>query len=164
MRLPSFRWLALPALLLTILLLSAGRPALALGPPTAASPWLSDLSAAQQQAKASGRPVLAVFSGSDWCKPCMIFEQEVFSQPAFAAYAKEKLVLAHFDFPRLRKNQLPAAQVKLNEAAAAQLNREGDFPLAVLISPEGKVLAKTGYVAGGPTAFEAYLKTMLPAL
>ena len=126
--------------------------------------WLRDLDAAKAAAKAANRPILAVFSGSDWCKPCIMYEQEVFAKPEFVAYAKDKLVLAHFDFPRLKKNQPTAAQLKLNEAAAAQLNREGDFPLAVIISPEGKVLAKTGYIAGGPAAFEAYLKKVVPTL
>ena len=126
--------------------------------------WLSDLSAAQAQAKATNRPILAVFSGSDWCKPCIMYEQEVFAQPEFTAYASGRLVLAHFDFPRQKRNQPTAAQLKLNEAAAAQLNREGDFPLAVLIAPDGKVLAKTGYIAGGPAAFEAYLKKVVPTL
>ncbi|MBH8558196.1 thioredoxin family protein [Hymenobacter negativus] len=126
--------------------------------------WISDLGAAQAQAKATNRPIVAVFSGSDWCKPCIIYEQEVFAKPEFMAYAKDKLVLAHFDFPRLKKNQPTAAQLKLNEAAAAQLNKEGDFPLAVVIAPDGKVLAKTGYIAGGPAAFEAYLKKVVPTL
>ena len=126
--------------------------------------WLTDLETAKAAAKAANRPLLAVFSGSDWCKPCIMFEQEVFSKPEFMSYAKDKLVLAHFDFPRMKKNQLPAAQQKLNDAAAAQINREGDFPLAVLVSPEGKVLAKTGYIAGGPAAFEAYLKKAVPTL
>ncbi|GAB3851153.1 hypothetical protein GCM10028822_17510 [Hymenobacter terrigena] len=126
--------------------------------------WISDLDAAQAQAKATNRPIVAVFSGSDWCKPCIMYEQEVFAKPEFMTYAKDKLVLAHFDFPRLKKNQPTAAQLKLNEAAAAQLNKEGDFPLAVVIAPDGKVLAKTGYIAGGPAAFEAYLKKVVPTL
>ena len=126
--------------------------------------WLSDLGAAQAQARATNRPVLAVFSGSDWCKPCIMYEQEVFAKPEFTAFATGRLVLAHFDFPRLKRNQPTAAQLKLNEAAAAQLNREGDFPLAVIIAPDGQVLAKTGYIAGGPAAFEAYLKKVIPAL
>lgn len=126
--------------------------------------WISDLGAAQAQAKATNRPILAVFSGSDWCKPCIMYQQEVFAKPEFTAYAKDKLVLAHFDFPRMKKNQPTAAQLKLNEAAAAQLNKEGDFPLAVVIAPDGKVLAKTGYIAGGPAAFEAYLKKVVPTL
>ena len=129
-----------------------------------AAVWLSDLGAAQAQAKATNRPIVAVFSGSDWCKPCVTYEQEVFAKPEFAAYAKDRLVLVHFDFPRQKRNQPAAAQLKLNEAAKAQLNREGDFPLAVIVSPEGKVLAKTGYIAGGPAAFEAYLKKVVPTL
>ncbi len=154
-------------------LVSAPQVVLAAAPTAAAVPtakaeapagWLTDLGAAQAQAKATNRPILAVFSGSDWCKPCIMYEQEVFAKPEFTAYAKDKLVLAHFDFPRLKKNQPTAAQLKLNEAAAAQLNREGDFPLAVLIAPDGKVLAKTGYIAGGPSAFQAYLKKAVPTL
>lgn len=148
-----------------------GRPVLAVAPLASApqvvvpaAGWFSDLGAAQALAKTSNRPIVAVFSGSDWCKPCVTFEQEVFSQPAFAAYAKGRLVLAHFDYPRLPQHQLPAAQNKLNDAAKAQLNREGDFPLAVIVAPDGRVLAKTGYIAGGPAAFEAYLKTVLPTL
>ena len=143
-------------------------PALPVAPATTAAEaptgWLTDLDAAKAAAKAANRPILAVFSGSDWCKPCIMYEQEVFSKPEFTAYAKDKLVLAHFDFPRMKKNQLPAVQQKMNEAAAAQLNREGDFPLAVVIAPDGKVLAKTGYIAGGPAAFEAYLKKVVPTL
>ncbi len=126
--------------------------------------WLTDLGKAQAQAKATNRPILAVFSGSDWCKPCIVYEQEVFAKPEFADYAKDRLILARFDFPRQKRNQPSAAQLKLNETAAAQLNREGDFPLAVVIAPDGKVLAKTGYIAGGPAAFEVYLKKIVPTL
>jgi uncharacterized protein YyaL (SSP411 family) len=123
--------------------------------------WNTDLSGALQQAKATNKPVLAVFSGSDWCKPCIMLKQEVFDQPEFAQYAKDKLVLARFDFPRSKKNKLPVTQTKLNEQAAAQLNQEGAFPLVVLLSPEGKVLAKTGYRPGGPVAYDAYLTQLL---
>lgn len=135
-------------------------------PAAASSPasWLADLDAAKAQAKATNRPILAVFSGSDWCKPCVVYEQEVFAKPEFLAYAQDKLVLAHFDFPRQKRNQPAAAQLKLNETAAAQLNREGDFPLAVVLSPGGRVLAKTGYIAGGPAAFQAYLQQVVPTL
>ncbi|RYU81255.1 thioredoxin family protein [Hymenobacter persicinus] len=128
---------------------------------TAPLAWNSDLTAALQQAKTVNKPVLAVFSGSDWCKPCIMLKQEVFDQPEFAQFAKDRFVLARFDFPRGKKNKLPAAQLKVNEQAAAQLNKEGSFPLVVLLSPEGKVLAKTGYRPGGPTAYDAYLTQLL---
>lgn len=123
--------------------------------------WNTDLASALQQAKANNKPVLAVFSGSDWCKPCIMLQREVFDQPEFAQYAKDRLVLARFDFPRSKKNKLPASQIKLNEQAAAQLNQEGAFPLVVLLSPAGKVLAKTGYRPGGPATYDAYLTQLL---
>jgi uncharacterized protein YyaL (SSP411 family) len=123
--------------------------------------WNSSLAAALQQAQATQRPVLAVFSGSDWCKPCMMLKQEVFDQPEFVQFAKDRFVLARFDFPRNKKNRLPDAQTKLNEEAAAKLNKEGEFPRVVLISPTGQVLARTGYRPGGPTAYDAYLEQLL---
>lgn len=130
--------------------------------PAAAGPaWVSSLPAALAQAKASQRPVLAVFSGSDWCKPCMMLKQEVFDQPEFASFAQDKFVLARFDFPRNKKNRLDAPQTKLNEDAAAQLNKEGAFPAVVLLSPEGKILARTGYRPGGAAAYDAYLTQLL---
>jgi uncharacterized protein YyaL (SSP411 family) len=123
--------------------------------------WNSSLAAALQQAQATQRPVLAVFSGSDWCKPCMMLKQEVFDQPEFVQFAKDRFVLARFDFPRNKKNRLPDAQTKLNEEAAAKLNKEGEFPRVVLISPTGQVLAHTGYRPGGATAYDAYLEQLL---
>jgi uncharacterized protein YyaL (SSP411 family) len=144
-------------ILLILLLFQSMLSARAQAP--AASPVsYPSLSAALQQAKATNHPVLAVFSGSDWCKPCMMLQQEVFDQPEFQHYAQDKLVLARFDFPRGRKNRLSSEQTKLNEEAAAQLNTEGTFPLVLLLSPEGKVLARTGYRAGGAAAFTAFLQ------
>jgi len=128
--------------------------------PTAVS-WNTDLAAAMQQAKTTNRPVMAVFSGSDWCKPCIMLKQEVLDKAEFEQFAQSNLVLARFDFPRSKKNKLSAEQTKQNEQAAAQLNKEGAFPLVVLLSPQGKVLAKTGYRPGGPAAYTDYLKTLL---
>ncbi len=153
----AFRAVVRPLTLTLFGLLAAGRA----GAQQPAPAWTSDLTAALAQAKASQKPVLIVFSGSDWCKPCIMLKQEVFDQPEFAQYAKDKFVLARFDFPRNKKNRLPAAQTKLNEQAAAQLNREGAFPAVVLLSPTGQVLARSGYRPGGVGAFDTYLSQVL---
>ncbi|MFD1875291.1 thioredoxin family protein [Hymenobacter bucti] len=129
---------------------------------TAPAPaWNTSLPEALAQAKASQKPVLAVFSGSDWCKPCMQLKQEVFDQPEFASFAQDRFVLARFDFPRNKKNRLAPAQTKLSEEAAAQLNKEGAFPAVVLLSPEGRILGRTGYRPGGAAAYDAYLTQLL---
>ena len=148
----------------SIALVAAWRSTAAAAQTAPATPaWHNSLPEALAQAQASQKPVLAVFSGSDWCKPCMMLKQEVFDQPEFARFAQDKLVLARFDFPRNKKHQFSAEQTKLNEQAAAQLNAGGEFPLVVVLSPTGKVLARSGYRAGGAASYEAYLQPYLSA-
>jgi thioredoxin-related protein len=91
-------------------------------------------------AKDSGKNVLIVFSGSDWCIPCIKMEKQVFLSNAFKEYAREHLVVVHADFPRLKKNQLPKEQQTTNEALADKYNSRGSFPMTVLTDPNGTVL------------------------
>jgi hypothetical protein len=49
-------------------------------------------------------------------------------------------VLLNADFPRLKKNQLPVAQQKINESLAEEFNNKGVFPLTLLVSSEGKLI------------------------
>ena len=39
--------------------------------------WLTDYSAALAAAEETGRPVLTVFTGSDWCQHCRTLERNV---------------------------------------------------------------------------------------
>lgn len=152
---------SLPFLALAFSLLLAAPNAAQAQAPAAGATWHTSLPAAKEQARATGRPLLAVFSGSDWCKPCIMLQEEILAKPEFEAFAKDKLVLAHFDFPRSRKNQLSPELTKSNDEAARELNRNGDFPLVIIISPEGKVLGRTEYKPGGPAPFIAWLQPLL---
>lgn len=124
--------------------------------------WLKDFDKAKEIAAKEHRPILMSFAGSDWCKPCIKLTREVFETPEFQDYAKDHLVLLLLDFPRLKKNALPKEQVKHNEKMAEKYNHDGSFPLVVLVDAEGKVIDKTGYQAGGPDNFIAYLNKTLP--
>ena len=46
----------------------------------AAEGWLTDFEEAKKQAAEKNLPILADFSGSDWCGWCIRLDQEVFSQ------------------------------------------------------------------------------------
>ena len=97
-------------------------------------------------AKDSGKNVLIVFSGSDWCIPCIKMEKQVFLSDKFKEYAREHLVIVHADFPRLKKNQLPKEQQTSNEVLADKYNSQGSFPLTVLTDPNGTVIKEwAGY-------------------
>src|SRR5688572_31835841 len=41
--------------------------------------WLTDIEAAKKKAAAENKPILALFTGSDWCPACIKWEKEVFS-------------------------------------------------------------------------------------
>lgn len=117
--------------------------------------WLTSIDEAKVLAKEEGKPILISFAGSDWCKPCIKLTKEVFDTPQFESYSQDNLVLLLADFPRLKKNKLPIDQTRHNERLAAKYNRQGIFPLVVVISEKGELLGKIGYEAGGA---EGYIK------
>lgn len=122
--------------------------------------WNENFNEAQQLAKTSHKQILINFSGSDWCGPCIRLRKEILESEVFEAYAKENLILVRADFPRQKKNQLPAAQVKQNEALAEKYNPEGKFPYTLLVDENGKVLKSwDGYPNEAPEKFVQEIKS-----
>src|ERR1044071_1571360 len=102
--------------------------------------WETDFTKAQQSAQSEHKFILVNFSGSDWCGPCIRMHKEIFDNSSFTQYATDHLVLVNADFPRLKKHELPKDQQKKNDELADKYNRNGIFPLTVLLSADGKVL------------------------
>lgn len=102
--------------------------------------WENNFDKALEEAKTAHKYVLLNFSGSDWCGPCIKLHNEYFGTEAFKEFSAEKLVLVNADFPRQKKNQLSKELQKQNDHLADLYNANGNFPLTVLLSPEGKVL------------------------
>jgi thioredoxin-related protein len=111
------------------------------------SDWLTDFSAAKKKAKEENKPILMLFTGSDWCPICVKWEKEAFTQVEFENYAKTNLVLVLVDFPE--KKKLPKAQAKANDALLDKYKVE-EYPTAVLVNAKGKKLAAYTYIEGGP--------------
>lgn len=124
---------------------------LAAVPLKASDLWSTDYAASTAQAAAEKKPILLEFTGSDWCLPCMKQNKDVFEQPAFGEFAKDKLVLVKLDFPRSKPQ---AAETKeRNQQLAAQYKVQG-FPTVILLGPDGKELAReVGYGGGGVPGF-----------
>lgn len=101
-----------------------------------ARPVFSPASAA---ADSSDRPVLLVFSGSDWCQPCIRFEKQVLSDAAFRQFAETRLDVVKADFPQRKK--LPPEIIRENERLAERYNPEGGFPHVVLLRADRSVWA-----------------------
>ncbi len=123
--------------------------------------WLNDLKQAKQIAQQEHKYILLNFSGSDWCGPCIRMHQEVFNTDEFQRVADKKLVMVNADFPRLKKNQLPSAQQKINDDLAEQYNTKGLFPFTLLLDENGKVI-KTweGFYANGSQEFSQLINQL----
>lgn len=119
--------------------------------------WLTDLPKAQAQAKTEKKLVMLDFTGSDWCGWCIKLNNEVFSKPEFAEYAKKNLVCVEVDFPN--KKKLSAQQVAANDALAKKYDIKG-YPTIIVLDGEGKKVGELGYMKGGPAAFIAELNKL----
>lgn len=86
-------------------------------------------------------PVLLIFSGSDWCKPCIKLKKEVIDTPVFQDYAKSKLQIQVVDFPYKKGNKLSKERQAENNALAEQYNPEGLLPNMVLVQSDGELIA-----------------------
>ena len=113
-------------------------------------------------AKAENKPVFLVFSGSDWCLPCIKFEKEILNNLEFEEFAKNELIILKADFPQ-RKEQ-DKALVKQNEALAEEYNPQGYFPHLVLLDNKRVVLTRFNYfnqnVSDFILEFVPYIETL----
>ena len=63
------------------------------------------------------------------------------------------------DFPRKSKNALPKEQQEANAKLAEAYNKNGIFPLVVVLDANGRVLGKTSYKKMSPDEYIALLES-----
>ena len=97
--------------------------------------WIDNLTAAVGKAKADKKPILALFTGSDWCPPCQNLEKNILLQPSFKDFAKKHLVTLFLDFPRDAK--LDDGVKQQNDALAKKFSVEA-YPTILILSADGE--------------------------
>lgn len=110
-----------------------------------AQEWQTDFKDAKDLAKSGDKTIILVFQGSDWCAPCIKLDRQIWSSEEFKNYSSDHFVLLLADFPRKKQNKLTVEQQEKNEELAETYNRNGYFPLVVVLDKDGKVLGQTGY-------------------
>lgn len=120
--------------------------------------WYVNVQKANVESAKTGKPILANFTGSDWCGWCMKLRREVFDTPEFQEWAKKNVVLLELDYPR--KKVVPEDIKKQNADLQRAFSIQGYptlwiFTLSntdqgqVTINPYGKL----SYIPGGPQAW-----------
>ena len=107
--------------------------------------YFSDKDAAIAYATANECPIMMVFGGSDWCKPCKKLKVEILDNLDFQEKTLGKIAILYLDFPAKKKNQLSEKQKKHNEELAAKFNQSGSFPKIILADKELKKIDEISY-------------------
>lgn len=119
--------------------------------------WLINYEDALAKAKAENKPILIDFTGSDWCGWCVKLDKETFSKSEFQDFARDHLILLELDFPQSKDQD--ASIKEQNSKLKNQYGVQG-FPTLVLLSPQGKELARNpGFLPGGPGAIIDWVKS-----
>ena len=113
----------------------------------------SNFEQAKEIATKEGKNIVLVFSGSDWCAPCMKLEKNIWNSEEFKAEAQQNWIIYKADFPKKKANQLSEELTQQNKQLAEKYNKGGSFPLVVLLDSSGKVLGMTGFKNSSPQEY-----------
>lgn len=130
------------------------------GPALASDRWLRNYDEAMAAAERTGRPVLTIFTGSDWCPHCVTLEKKVLDSQHFLSWAENRVVLLMIDLP-----QQGISQEERNVRSRVCIKYGvRTFPNTVLIAPDGaKIMGQSGYHGQTPEAWLASLEKHVPA-
>lgn len=130
------------------------------GAARASDRWLTSYETALETAQKTGRPVLTIFTGSDWCPHCRTLEDNVLATETFLDWADERVVLLMIDLPQQGISQA----VRSERSQVCIKYGVRTFPSALLIDPEGKKLAlQTGYTGQPASTWIAHFASHVPA-
>ena len=119
---------------------------------------MTDYKAALSLSKKTGKPILADFTGSDWCGWCIKLHKEVFDKPEFMSWAKKNVILLELDYP----NQKPqTAAIKKQNAELAKKYAIQGYPTILFLNHKGDKLGEYGYAEGGPAKWTKAAEAML---
>lgn len=108
--------------------------------------WLTDWEKARRYSSATGKPILANFTGSDWCPYCLRLKESVFDSQLFLEWSADNVILFEADFPR--KKELPAELRKQNDDLVTEFGVAG-YPAVLFVTGGGDVLGRSGYLPNG---------------
>ncbi len=111
--------------------------------------WAKSYTDAVALSQSTSKPIVILFTGTNWCPACMKLEREVISNPEFAQAVGQKFVFLKAEFPAYSEDSMTSSPYK------ALLDRYGvdAFPTMVVVNANGQLLFKVNYRSGGVRAY-----------
>ncbi len=116
--------------------------------------WMVSIEKAQAVSKESGKPIMANFTGSDWCGWCKRLTANVFSKPEFKKWAEDNVVLLELDFPR--RTKLPQ-EIQAQNSSLQRAFRVSGYPTVWVFYLQEN--AETGQMDINPLGRTGYKNT-----
>jgi len=132
---------------------------MAMAPAAFSQDW-KNFEEAKNLAAKENKNIILVFSGSDWCAPCIKLDKSIWQSEDFKSEAKKEWVLVKADFPKKKGHELPATLQEQNKSLAEKYNKDGFFPLVVVLDKNGKAIGKTGFKNVSPKEYIALLHSL----
>ena len=121
--------------------------------------WMTNYEEATKAAKASSKPLLLFFTGSDWCGWCNKLEEESLGSADFSNAVADKFVFVKLDFPLYSPQD---QQLKNKNKQLQQKFGVRSFPTIVLYDvQQNQQIGTTGYRPGGGKQYADYLQKMV---
>mgnify|MGYP006281549091 CR=1 FL=1 len=122
--------------------------------------WHTSFDQAMAEAESTGKPVLAVFTGSDWCPHCRTLENNVLATPTFREWAEGKVILLVIDLPQ--QGITEAVRVERSKVCIRYGVR--NFPAVLMLGPDGSKLGeKRGYQNQSAASWVTDMAQYLPS-
>ncbi len=104
--------------------------------------WFESYENAHRESLRTGKPILAAFTGSDWCGPCISLKKQVFDSPEFQTWSDENVILLELDFPK-KTNQDP--KLKTQNTGLARKYDIAGYPTVLFLDANGDAMGKLGH-------------------
>ncbi len=120
--------------------------------------WETSMPQAIKKAQQENKLVLVLFTGSDWCGPCIDLKKNILSKDEFQNYAKDKYVLLELDYPQ---RSAQSEEIKQANLAIKEKYDIAGYPTIFVLDTQGVVLS---ILVGNRSSFADVEKALAPAL
>lgn len=105
--------------------------------------WHHKFEDAKAASAESGKPILANFTGSDWCGWCVKLKKDVFRTDEFEQWARDNVILLELDYP---KNASQTAEIRQQNMELKARYRINGYPTVLLLASNGDPIGRLGYM------------------
>ena len=117
--------------------------------------WLVNVDEAYELSQKTGKPIMANFTGSDWCGWCKRLTKSVFIHDEFKTWAEKNVVLLELDFPR--RKHIPQ-EIKQQNASLRKAFSIRGYPTIYVFDLDRKDNGEFAISSHGKTNYKKTVK------